>query len=98
MARAREWKLGSRYCILYGPTRSMMVPITGSVVLRCWMAFLIYKVRETPTRRGQSYSISMSSYYSRVPILAVVLVAGLVAQDDVIKVDVDLVNVLCTVR
>jgi len=40
----------------------------------------------------------MSSYYSRVPMLAVVLAAGLVAQDDTIKVDVDLVNVLCTVR
>jgi VWFA-related protein len=40
----------------------------------------------------------MSSYYSRVPMLAAVLVAGLVAQDDTIKVDVDLVNVLCTVR
>jgi len=31
-------------------------------------------------------------------MLAVVLAAGLVAQDDTIKVDVDLVNVLCTVR
>ena len=31
-------------------------------------------------------------------MLAAVLVAGLVAQDDTIKVDVDLVNVLCTVR
>ncbi len=30
--------------------------------------------------------------------LAVILAAGLIAQDDVIKVDVDLVNVLCTVR
>ncbi|HSP69711.1 MAG TPA: VWA domain-containing protein [Bryobacteraceae bacterium] len=40
----------------------------------------------------------MSSYYSRVPLLALVLAAGLVAQDDTIKVDVDLVNILCTVR
>ena len=31
-------------------------------------------------------------------MLAVVLAAGLIAQDDTIKVDVDLVNVLCTVR
>jgi len=31
-------------------------------------------------------------------MLAVLLAAGLVAQDDTIKVDVDLVNVLCTVR
>jgi VWFA-related protein len=30
--------------------------------------------------------------------MATVLVLGLIAQDDVIKVDVDLVNVLCTVR
>ena len=31
-------------------------------------------------------------------MLGVVLAAGLIAQDDTIKVDVDLVNVLCTVR
>src|SRR5678809_131356 len=98
MDRTSVWKLGSRYCILYGPIRSMIVPITGSAVFRCWMAFFILKVRETPVRRGQSYSISMSSYYSRVPMLAAVLAAGLVAQDDTIKVDVDLVNILCSVR
>lgn len=33
-----------------------------------------------------------------LPGMAMVLVLGLMAQDDVIKVDVDLVNVLCTVR
>jgi VWFA-related protein len=59
------------------------------------MAFFI----ETPIGPGQSYSISMSSISLRVPALAsLVLTAVLFAQDDVIKVDVNLVNVLCTVR
>jgi hypothetical protein len=40
----------------------------------------------------------MSRLYLSVPGIAMLLVLGLIAQDDVIKVDVDLVNVLCTVR
>ena len=40
----------------------------------------------------------MSSISLRVPALVVVLALGAFPQDDVIKVDVDLVNVLCTVR
>lgn len=40
----------------------------------------------------------MSSISLRVPALIVVLALGAFPQDDVIKVDVDLVNVLCTVR
>ncbi|MCU1334793.1 MAG: von Willebrand factor, type [Bryobacterales bacterium] len=36
--------------------------------------------------------------FPRVPTLALLLATGLIAQDDTIKVDVDLVNVLCTVR
>lgn len=40
----------------------------------------------------------MSSFCTRVPAVALFLAAGLLAQDDVIKVDVNLVNVLCTVR
>jgi VWFA-related protein len=40
----------------------------------------------------------MTRVYWCVPAIAMVLVLGLIAQDDVIKVDVDLVNVLCTVR
>jgi VWFA-related protein len=40
----------------------------------------------------------MSRIYLCVPAIALVLVLGLIAQDDVIKVDVNLVNVLCTVR
>ena len=40
----------------------------------------------------------MSSLCTRVPAVALFLAAGLLAQDDVIKVDVNLVNVLCTVR
>jgi VWFA-related protein len=40
----------------------------------------------------------MSRLYLCVPGMAMLLVLGLIAQDDVIKVDVNLVNVLCTVR
>jgi VWFA-related protein len=40
----------------------------------------------------------MSRLYLCVPAMATLLVLGLMAQDDVIKVNVDLVNVLCTVR
>jgi VWFA-related protein len=40
----------------------------------------------------------MTSLYVRIPALALLLAAGAFPQDDVIKVDVDLVNVLCTVR
>src|SRR5512143_1947241 len=74
----------------------MMVPRTGSARLRCWTAFFI----ETPLGRGQSYSISMSRLYLCVlgMALTTLLVLGLMAQDNTIKVDVDLVNVLCTVR
>lgn len=50
----------------------------------------------------KSYSISMSRLYLCVPGMALVLVLSLIAQDkapdDTIKVDVDLVNVLCTVH
>jgi VWFA-related protein len=53
---------------------------------------------ETPARWAQSYSIGMSSISLRVPALVVVLALGAFPQDNVIKVDVDLVNVLCTVR
>ncbi len=52
--------------------------------------------------RGQSYSISMRRLYLCVPGMAVLVVLGLLAQekaqDNTIKVDVDLVNVLCTVH
>ena len=47
---------------------------------------------------GASYSIGMSSISLRVPALVLLLALGAFPQDDVIKVDVDLVNVLCTVR
>jgi VWFA-related protein len=40
----------------------------------------------------------MSSISLRVSAVAIFLAASLVAQDDTIKVDVDLVNILCTVR
>src|SRR6185503_181405 len=40
----------------------------------------------------------MSSISLRVPALVLLLALGAFPQDDVIKVDVDLVNVLCTVR
>src|ERR1700737_1613893 len=70
----------------------MMLPRTGSDFFRCRSAFFI----ETPARREQSYSISMSSL--PISALAMFLAAGLVAQDDTIKVDVNLVNVLCTGR
>jgi VWFA-related protein len=40
----------------------------------------------------------MTRVYWCVPAIAMVLALGLIAQDDVIKVDVDLVNVLCTVH
>lgn len=51
---------------------------------------------------AQSYSISMSRLYLCIPGMALLFVLGLMAQDkaqdNVIKVDVDLVNVLCTVH
>src|SRR5512142_1725155 len=40
----------------------------------------------------------MSRLYLCVPGMAMLVVLGLTAQDNTIKVDVDLVNVLCTVR
>jgi VWFA-related protein len=51
-----------------------------------------------PPSSRRVYSIGMSMPFPRVPTLALLLATGLIAQDDTIKVDVDLVNVLCTVR
>src|SRR5512135_226640 len=78
--------------------RWMMLPRTGSADFRCMSAFFILKGNETPSRPGQSYSISMRRLYLCVPGMAVLVVLGLMAQDNTIKVDVDLVNVLCTVH
>src|SRR5271169_574336 len=74
-----------------------MIPlITGSDFFKCWMAFRIGKPDGTRWRRLASIIVLMKAL--RLPLLASFLASGAFAQDPVIKVDVDLVNVLCTVR
>src|ERR1017187_5094948 len=89
--RTRVSKTGSRYWMRQGPTRSMISRSTGAAFLRWRMAFRI------GTRcRVDASNILMKASISFV--LGLLLVFPAVAQEPTIKVDVDIVNVLCTVR
>src|SRR5579862_749624 len=72
----------------------MIEPSTGSTFLRWIIAFRM----KPHALGGASYSISMTRLYLRVSVLMILMAIAATPQDPIIKVAVNLVDVLFNVR
>src|SRR5437773_8775826 len=95
-------KSGSRNLIPYGPTRLIIAANTGSAFLRCSMALRMLKQSGEGIRHHFIGMRSITSAVLCASLLALPMLPQQKPAEDIspppIKVDVDIVNILASVR